>query len=85
MEQHPGPSPEASGTHCRCSCGWRAGEGHGCEAGGVKRSEGHSGRGVDGGSAFPVELNEGGPLNLLLQGTEGYKEEAGLEAEDWVM
>lgn len=33
----------------------------------------------------PVALNEGMLLSLLLQGAEGYREEAGLEAEGLVM
>lgn len=33
----------------------------------------------------PVALNEGGLLGLLRQGAEGYREEAGLEAEGLVV
>lgn len=68
-----------------CSYGWRAGGGHGCGAGGVKGREGHPGGGWMGAMPVPVALNEGGFLSLLLQGAEGYREEAGVEAEGLVM
>lgn len=65
----------------RCSYRWRAGGGQGCGAGGVKGREGHPGRGWMGTVPVPVVLNERGLLSLLLQGAEGYREEAGLERE----
>lgn len=55
------------------------GGGQGCRAGSIK------GRRGMGAVLVPVALNEGGLLSLLLQGAEGHREEARLEAEGLVM
>ena len=83
--QHHGPSPEATGTRCRVQLQAEGGGGQGCGAGGVKGREGHRGRGQMAAVPVPVALSEGGFLSLLLQGAEGCREEAGLEAEVLVM
>lgn len=57
------------------------GRGQGCGAGGVGGREGHPGRRAMEAVPVPVAPNEGGLLGLLLQGAEGYGEEAGLEAK----